>query len=264
MSTTKEQLYTVFTKISGGTVSREEGSMLLNDLVRSDEAETVKELEYLLENPPQNVHKKTVFHTMVLARNKAYIPLIAKALDNQDEELVVVAAEELSRLHTDEAEGLLLAHLDSDAYHTRKASAEAFAQGFGAKGIRLLKQHVLENTEALFRYTSALALLHAGHNGMTALIEILSCGKEGPVNSVAEVLVKAPEDLLANELRQLIDVLMLAGDRDDPVSIIGLLKVISSLGGRAASYEDFILAFEDNISGLVRDEVGRTMAAIRV
>ena len=264
MVTIKEQLFTVFTKITGGTVSMEEGSMLLNDLARSDEAETVKELEYLLMNPPQNVPRMTVFQTMVFARNKACISLIAQTLDSDDEELVAIAAEELSRFNTDEATEVLLEHLNAEGYHTRKVCAEAIALGFGAYGVRQLKEHILDKDEALFRDTSALALLQSGRLGIVALIEVLSSGKEVPVNSVVEALVKAPEEALANELKQLIDALMLAGDRDDPVSIIGLLKVIASLGGRAASYEDFILAFEDNLSGLVRNEAGRTLGAIRV
>jgi hypothetical protein len=263
MATIKEQLNTVFTKITAGTVTREEGSMLLSDLVSRDTAGTLAELEYLIENPPQNVQRKTVFHTMVLARNKAYIPLIAKSLDSEDEELATVAAEELSKFHTEEAEKVLKEHLDAETYNTRKVSAAALARGCGANGVRILREHILECTSALYCDTSTEALLQAGPAGVEALIEVLSCGKEVPVGSAVQALVKAPGGVPDNEIRSLVDALMLAGDREDPVSTIGLLKVIASFGGMAGKYEGFVLAFEENESRLVSEEAGRTLASIR-
>lgn len=263
MATIKEQLNAVFAKIMAGTVTREEGAMLLGDLVGTDEAGTLKELEYMLENPPQNVHRKTIFHTVVLSRDKAYVPLIAKTLDSQDEDLAIVAAEELSRLHTAEAEKVLCEHLNAETYSTRKASAAALARGCGASGVKLLRDHLLGCTLALYCGTSAEALLQAGRAGIEALIEVLTCGKEAPANSAVEALVKAPGTLLISEIRSLVDALMLAGDSDDSVSIVALLKVIASLGGAAGKYEGFVLAFEENRSSLVSDEAGRTLAAIR-
>ncbi|MBE9527653.1 MAG: HEAT repeat domain-containing protein [Proteobacteria bacterium] len=263
MATIKEQLNTLFAKITAGTVTREEGGMLLGDLVGKEEAETLKELAYMVENPPESVNRKTVFHTIVLARNKAYVPLIAKTLDSQDEELAIVAAEELSRLHTAEAVQALGEHLRAETCSTRKASAAALARGCGSNGVQLLREHLLESTQALYCDTSAAALLQAGRAGIEALIEVLVCGKEAPVNSAVEALVKAPGTVLVSEVRSLIDALMLAGDNGDPVSTVALLKVIASLGGAAGKYEGFVLAFEENLSSLVSDEAGRTLAAIR-
>ncbi len=263
MTTVKEQLNTVFTKIMAGTVTREEGAMLLNDCVKNSGAETIKELEYLLINPPQNVHKKTIFHTMVLARNKAFVPLMAITLDNPDEDLAIVAAQELSRLHTDEAQDVLIKHLDIDNYGARKASAEALARGFGQKGADILKEHVINNDVALIRLTSAEALLQAGSAGFKALIELIFCEKSGPSDSAVEVLTKAPGSLLSKEVRPLVDALMVAGDKDDTVAAIALLKIITSLGGLAGRYVDFVRVFEENASEAVRDEAGRTLASIR-
>jgi hypothetical protein len=263
MATIKEQLNAVFVKIMAGTVTREEGGMLLGDLVGTDKAGTLKELEYLLENPPQNVHRKTIFHTVILSRDKAFVFLIAKTLDSQDEDLAIVAAEELSRLHTAEAEKVLSEHLNVETYSTRKASAAALARGCGANGVKLLREHLLECTLALYCDTSTEALLQAGRAGIETLIEVLACGKEVPTNSAVKALVKAPGTLLISEIRPLVDALMFAGDSDDSVSTVALLKVIASLGGAAGKYEGFVLAFEENRSSLVSDEAGRTLAAIR-
>ena len=51
MSSIKEKLTNMFEKVMAGTVTREEGTMLLNHLVREDPAGTVAELALLIENP---------------------------------------------------------------------------------------------------------------------------------------------------------------------------------------------------------------------
>ena len=44
MSSIREKLTNMFSKVMAGTVTREEGTMLINHLAREDLAETVREL----------------------------------------------------------------------------------------------------------------------------------------------------------------------------------------------------------------------------
>ncbi|MDP2690278.1 MAG: hypothetical protein Q8P48_09225, partial [Deltaproteobacteria bacterium] len=72
MSGEREKLANMFTKVMAGTVTREEGTMLINHLAKEDMASTVSELSYLMENPPPGVFPKTILHTIALSRNKAF------------------------------------------------------------------------------------------------------------------------------------------------------------------------------------------------
>jgi hypothetical protein len=64
-----DKLTTMFSKIIAGTVSREEGAILINHLVKESSVETISALSYLIENPPRNVFQKTVLHTIALAED---------------------------------------------------------------------------------------------------------------------------------------------------------------------------------------------------
>ena len=52
MRSTREKLAHMFSKVMAGTVTREEGTMLLNHLVKEDLAGTIKELAYLIDYRP--------------------------------------------------------------------------------------------------------------------------------------------------------------------------------------------------------------------
>ena len=111
MSSIKEKLTNMFQKVMAGTVTREEGTMLLNHLVKEDPAGTVAELALLIENPPAGVFPKTIIHTIALARNKAFYEIMHKSLAHKSEDVSVLAAQELARLRTSEAREALSAHL---------------------------------------------------------------------------------------------------------------------------------------------------------
>jgi hypothetical protein len=262
MSSTKDQLINMFSKVMAGTVTREEGAMLLNDLTKGMEAEVLKELNFLVENPPPDVHQKTILHTILLAHNEAFLSIVVSSLSNESEELSTFAADELARLKSDEAKLALVEHLNVDDYNVRKVSAAAFARNFGAEGIELLATHVMEHPEPLYRITSAYALLDAGRPGLEALLGILSCPNSGSVQTVAEVIEKAGAGLGGNVMRSLVDGLLLAGDRGDEPSIAALLKAVASLGSGARGLEAYVMAFADHPSEPVRNAARGTLEKI--
>lgn len=261
MSTIREKLTNMFSKIMAGTVTREEGTMLINHLAKEDLAETVRELSYLIDTPPPGVFSKTILHTIALARNKSFHNILVASLDHKNEDVSILAAEELARLKTSEAREVLVEHLTSDVYHVRKASAAALAQF--PDGLAILKKHILTHSEPFFRLTSAQALIKAGKKGIETLLSVLSSGNEAAVVSIAEALITAGKELGNAEIPKIFDALMMAGDRKDTQSILGLLKVAGSLKGKARGFEGYVMAFEDYPFESVRKEAQQALKQIR-
>lgn len=261
MNSIREKLSNMFSKVMAGTVTREEGTMLINHLAKENLVETVSELSYLIDTPPPGVFSKTILHTIALARNKSFHNILVASLDHKNEDVSILAAEELARLKTSEAQEVLVEHLTSDVYHVRKASAAALAQF--PEGLATLKEHILTHSEPFYRLTSAQALIKAGKQGIETLLSILNSGKEDAVKSIAEALIAAGKDLGNSEIPKIFEALMMAGDRKDTQSILGLLKVAGSLKGKARGFEGYVMAFEDHPTESVRKEAQDALKQIK-
>lgn len=262
MSSIKEKLANMFSKVMAGTVTREEGTMLINHLVKEDQVETVKELTYLIDNPPPGVFPKTILHTVALSRNKAFFNIMIACLEHKNEDVSILAAQELAKLKTSDAKEVLAEHLNGEAYHVRKASAIALVQGF-VDGVDIVKDHMMKHPEPYYRLTSAQALLKAGKKGIETLLSVLSSGQSGPMMTAAEALIVGGKELEQNEVPRIFDALMTAGDRKDSQSIIELLKIAGSLRGKASGFEGFVLAFADYPFEPVRKEAQNALKMIR-
>lgn len=262
MSSIREKLSNMFSKVMAGTVTREEGTMLINHLVKEDQAGTVRELTYLIDNPPPGVFPKTILHTIALSRNKAFFNIMISCLEHKNEDVSILAAEELARLKTSDAKEVLAEHLDSEAYHVRKASAVALVRGF-PDGTDMVREHLVRRSEPFFRLTSAKALAGAGKKGVDALIAVLSSGQTGAMASAAEALAAAAGELGQDAVQRVFEALMTAGDRKDTQAIIELLKVAGSLRGKAGGFEGFVQAFVDYPFEAVRKEAQSALKMIR-
>src|SRR3989304_1637304 len=170
MSSIKEKLTRLFWKVLAGGVTRGEGTMLLNHLVKEDPSGTVAELALLIETPPTGVFPKTIIHTIALARNKAFYEIMIESLAHKSEDVSVLAAQELARLRTSEAREGLSEHLNSEIEHVRKASAAALVQGF-SEGPELVKQHMAGHADPFYRLPSAPGLPLGGEKGVSALLK---------------------------------------------------------------------------------------------
>lgn len=263
MNDIREKLSNMFQKVMAGTVTREEGTMLINFLAKQTPADTVKELTYLIDNPPQNVFPKTVVHTIALTRNRLFYDLMVKSLDHKNEEVSILAAEELARLHTSEAMTVLVEHLTSEAYHVRKASALAIAKGFGPEGIEILKNHIMTGNGPFYLSTSINALLEAGKRGMDAIMHILSHGNAATVTVVAQGILKSDKAVPDTDIPKVVEALMRAGDRKDTSSITELLRLVGSFREKAKSYEGFVMAFTDHQSDTVKNEAKHTLQMLK-
>lgn len=258
----KEKLANMFSKVMAGTVTREEGTMLINHLAKEDQAGTVKELASLIETPPPGVFQKTILHTIALARNKAFFNIMVSCLEHRNEDVSVLAAQELAKTKSADARDTLTEHLDSDVYHVRKASALAMVEGF-SDGVEVVKGHLLRRSEPFYRLTSAQALAKSGKKGVESLISLMSSGNHGAMMTAAEVLINGFSDMEQGDVQMVFDALLNAGDRKDSLAIVELLKVVAALKGKAGGFEGFVLAFTDYPSESVRREAQNAIKKIR-
>lgn len=261
MSDEREKLTNLFSKIMAGTVTREEGTMLINFLAKEDLTSTVMELAYLIENPPPGVFAKTVLHTIALSRNKAFSNLLATGLENKSEEVSILAAQELARLKTADAKGILMEHLSSEVYHVRKVSAAALVEGFG-DGVEIVAGRLEEHKEDFYRSTYAQTLLGAGARGMDALLKVMSSPSRGAALSAARAVLSGAYRLTEQDIPKVFESLMVAGDKSDAEAIVEILKIVAHLKGRAMAYDGYVRAFLDSGVSSVRAEAQTTLAAL--
>ncbi|MFQ5735519.1 MAG: HEAT repeat domain-containing protein [Thermodesulfobacteriota bacterium] len=261
MSGEREKLTNMFSKVMAGTVTREEGTMLINHLAKEDLAATMRELAYLIETPPPGVFPKTILHTIALSRNKAFTNIIISGLDHKNEDVSILAAQELARLKTEEAKEVLAEHLDSEAYHVRKVSASALIEGF-SDGVDIVAQRLLARPEDFYRSTYAQALADAGRNGVDALLKVMVSGGHGAVVSAARSLLETSERLTEQDVPRVFEALMAAGDNNDSGAIVEILRLAGTLGGRAKGFEGYVKAFSDHSEPSVRDEARSALEEI--
>ncbi len=258
-----DKLTVMFSKIIAGTVSREEGAILINHLVKENRDETISSLSYLIENPPRNVFQKTMLHTIALARNKALFDIIAESIQSQNEDVSSMAASELARLRTEGAKNTLIKNLNNDTYHVRRSAAVALAEDYGDEGIKILKEHILSHEEPFYRATSAQGLAATGDKGVATLFAILRTERPGPVFSAAEAIAGIEDEIKEEHIAVAMAALMRAGDNRDMPLVVELLKVVALFKKKALKYEAFITAFADDISESIRLEAQKTLHRIR-
>ncbi|OGQ56246.1 MAG: hypothetical protein A3J24_02855 [Deltaproteobacteria bacterium RIFCSPLOWO2_02_FULL_53_8] len=258
----REKLANMFTKIMAGTITREEGTMLINDLAKGRYEDTIKELFFLIDNPPSGVFPKTIIHTIALSRNKAFSKIMIASLEHKNADVSILAAGELGKQRTAEAKEVLREHLNSEAYHVRQASASALIDGFGNDGIEVLKKHILTHHEPFYRSTSSQALLRAGREGIDCLISILNSGNPGAVATTAASLSSAVPVLEREDIPKIFEALMRAGDKKETTTIIELLKIAGLLKSKAIGFDGYIRAFVDYPVMIVSDEAKKALKLI--
>ncbi|MBI5969934.1 MAG: HEAT repeat domain-containing protein [Deltaproteobacteria bacterium] len=263
MSAIKEQLANMFVKVMSGTVSMEEGTMLINSLAKKDSKETVAAISEFINTPPQNISAQTVFHTIAITRNRAFFDVLTATLDHKNEEISIFACEELATYFKNESKFVLVEHLNSDAYHVRKSSAATLTKIFGDEGIAALGKHILGNTQSHYhRLTSAEALVKAGKKGIDALMNVLNTGGSGAAAAAAEALSSVAASLSDAEMQMFVNALMKFGDAKDAETTATLIKAIGSFGKRAKQFAGFVRAYADDPDEGVSKEAKNTLKAI--
>ncbi len=263
MSTIKEQLANMFVKVMSGTVSMEEGTMLINSLAKKDASATVAAVSEFINTPPQNISAQTVFHTIAITRNRAFFDVLTATLDHKNEEISIFACEELATYFKSESKFVLVEHLNSDVYHVRKSSAATLTKTFGDEGVAALSKHILGNTQSHYhRLTSAETLVKAGKKGVDALMNVLNTGGAGAVAAAAEALSSVAGTLSDADIQMFVNALMKFGDAKEAETTVTLLKAIGAFGRRAKQFSGYVHAYADDADEGVAKEARNTLKAI--
>ncbi|MBI5888160.1 MAG: hypothetical protein HZB82_05550 [Deltaproteobacteria bacterium] len=264
MASIREQLENLFAKILQGTVTREEGTMLINSLARKNPEETIAEISDLINNPPQNMTPQVVFQTIAITRNRKFFDVLTATLDHKDEAVSIFACEELATYFKEESKFVLEEHLNNESYNVRKSSAVTLQKIFGDEGINVLVRHILakDSKSHYHRLTSAEGLLKAGKKGVDAMIKILNSGNSGAIVTIADVLGGVSKQIGDEDVPKIVDALINAGDAGDFDAVVALLKTIASLGPRVKPFEWYVRAYEDNANPAVAAGAKATLNAI--
>lgn len=238
----RDQIIAMFLKIAAKTITREEGTLLLNDLVRvsTDKSEVRKIILDLCQTPPKDVYVKTIFHTVALARNQAFTKILEIGLEHKSEETSIVAADGLSSLGNEEARNALVTHLINDSYHVRKASGDVLIKGWGREGVKLVTSRGLTHPEVYYRYTAASSLARAGKMGIAALLELFGSNDMNAIQSASEALSEAKNALEKEDVPKLTHALGVAVGCKHSNAVISLLKLLGVMKEKVEGFEEQI------------------------
>ncbi len=229
-------------KVASGTISREEGSLFLNDLMKRGSRKDAlrKLLLNLCQSPPLGLCVKTLYHVIALSDNSDFRAILKTGLEHPDEEICIVSAEGLSKYHSGVAQETLVRHLVNPSYHVRKASGNSLIKGWGKEGAKMVATYGLCHPELLIRDTAATALVKSGEVGVTALVDALELADTNAVGSAADALIGARDFIKAEHVPKIIHALVSAADQKSIDTILTLLNLLGALKSLAAGYEEYI------------------------
>ncbi len=255
----------MFHKISSKTITREEGALLLNDLLKrsTDKSTLHRIIRDFCQKPPSDVLVKTIFHTVALANNLEFEPILEASLDHENEEVSIVSAEGLARFKSDKAKNALVCHLDNDVYHVRKASGSVLIRGWGNEGISLVVTQGLFHPDLYVRETAASLLAGSGKRGISALIDIMETKNLDAIQSAAEALLEVRIGVTEkDQVRKMVHALTLADSGKQSHTVITLLKLLATLKEHVGGFEEYIAVLLSHDSEMVRQAARRTLSSL--
>lgn len=260
----RDQIIAMFLKIAAKTISREEGTLLLNDLQKhsTDKSEVRRIIIDLSEKPPKDVYVKTIFHTVALTKNPAFTKILEVGLEHKSEDISIVAADGLARLGNDEARDSLVHHLTSDSYHVRKASGDVLIKGWGRQGIKLVATHGLSHPETYYRYTAALSLAKSGRTGISTLLETFATNNMNAIQSAADALSEVGNAVAKEEVPKLVHALEAAIGSKHSNAAIALLKLLGVMKEKVSGFEEHIAILLDYNYEPIRISAQNALASI--
>ena len=228
----KDKITAMMLKVAAKTVSREEGAMYLNDLMRCsrDKSKLQRVLLELGQSPPSLVLAKTIFHVISLTYNVAFVQSLEAGLKHADEEVCIFSAEGLARYKSDMARDTLLRHLVDDLYHIRKASANV--------------------------------LVNAGAPGISAILDVIESDDMDAVGSAIEALMPAWRRLKKEHIPILIHALETSTISRQSTKIIALLNLLALLKESLSGYEEYLAILLSETYEPVRQAARQTLNAI--
>ncbi|HYA86465.1 MAG TPA: HEAT repeat domain-containing protein [Nitrospirota bacterium] len=260
----KDKITAMMLKVAAKTVSREEGALYLNDLMRRsmDKSKLQRVLLELGQSPPSLVLAKTVFHVISLTNNVAFVEILEAGLKHKDEEVCIFSAEGLARYKNDRARDMLLRHLVDDLYHIRKTSAKVLVTWWGSEGIRLVVAHGLHHHDLYIRDTAASVLADAGAPGLSALLEVIESDNADAIQSAIEALIPFWGRLKKEHVPKLIRALETAIISRQSTTIIAILRLLALLKGLLSGFEEYLAILLNETYEPVRQAASQTLKAV--
>lgn len=261
----RDQIVTMFMKIAAKTISREEGTLLLNDLARgsiNNKMEVFKVILDLCQKPPKDVYVKTMFHTVALAKNPAFTKILEVGLEHKNEEISIVCADGLANLGNDEARDSLTHHLINDSYHVRKASGDVLIKGWGKMGIKLVIANGLSHPETYYRYTAALSLARSGKAGISALLDVFISNNLNAIQSAAEALSEFENAVGKEDVPKIVHALEVAVANKHSNAVVALLKLLGAMKEKVGGFEEHIAVLMDHSYEPVRVAAHNALASV--
>jgi HEAT repeat protein len=260
----KDKITAMMLKVAAKTVSREEGALYLNDLMRHSQDKNILQrvLLALGQAPPSLVLAKTLFHVISLTNNEVFAQSLEAGLKHADGEVRVFSAEGLARFKNDLARDTLLRHLVDDSYHVRKASAKVLVNRWGKEGIRLVVTHGLHHPDLYIRDTAASVLASAGAPGISALLEVIESDNMDAVQSATEALIPVWSSLKKEHVPKLIHALETAVISGQSTGIIALLKLLALLKGFLSGFEEYLAILLNETYWPVQEAARQTLNAV--
>lgn len=250
-----EYIAQMLRKVASGKVTREEGTMLLNDAVTRYPGEVWQVMVDLCRRAPVNVYVTTIIHTMVLTGNKYFMKVLEACVDDEREEVAVRAAEGLAELGGEDVMDILLRHMGSDNYRVRMNAARVIVDRFGRQGIERLIEYAENSDDSMYiatavdaagknpKYSVGVYLKLITTSNLVALEYAVACllrhGSKGLVSSDFETLKSGFENLVK-------------GERYEGAKLI--MKIMSSARDIFPEYEAFIDSLREHPNGELRDE----------
>jgi len=260
----KDRISVMLQKIATKTVSREEGAMFLNDLMRhsKNKSEILAMILELGQTPPSRVLAKTVYHVLSLTNNTDFARILEAGLEHADEEVCIFSAEGLARYKNDSARNTLLRHLLDTSYHARKASAKVLLKYWGKEGIRLVVAHGLHHQDLYIRVTAASVLADAGAPGLAALLEVMESDDMPAIQSAAEALIPFSTSLKKEDVPKLIHALETAVAARQPTTVVALLKLFVVLKELLSGFEEYLAILLNDTFEPVRQSARQALNAV--
>lgn len=262
----RDQIVAMFLKIAAKTISREDGTLFLNDLMKRSDVATKKEINRIIldlcQKPPKDIYVKTMFHTVALAKNPAFTKLLEVGLEHKNEEISIICADGLASLGNDEARDSLTHHLINDSYHVRKASGDVLIKGWGRMGIKLVVANGLSHPEIYYRYTAALSLARSGKAGISALLDVFVSNNLNAIQSAAEALSEFEKAVGKEEVPRLVHALETAVANKHSNAVIALLKLLGTMKEKVSGFEEHIAVLLDHNYEPVRIAAHSALASV--
>jgi hypothetical protein len=238
-------------KIASGTVTLEEGAVLLNDLERSsaDKDELNALFLELYRALPQETHGKIFLHIIALTKNPHFENMLAAGLDHPDENTAPAILAGMAGYKDDQARGALKRQLAHPLPRVRKLAGEIIIRKWGTEGVNLVVANGLCSEDQDIVNSACIVLSDCGVTVAPIVIDAMQTMNMASLRASAKLLLDMKESMDIEDhidkdrVATLVQVMDRVAGNKQPNLIITMLELLGLLKNKLAGHEDAIAAF---------------------